>query len=66
MLFMNTPSPLILATMILHAPGWCRVGITAPDERMREEAALELGAFLIDQMEHPVPLIPEGQMPLPL
>lgn len=64
---MDTPSPLILAAMILHAPGWCRIGITAPDERMREEAALELGAFLIDRMiDAPPVIVPEGQMALPL
>ncbi|WP_342746448.1 DUF6771 family protein [Sphingomonas mucosissima] len=29
---MDTPSPLSLASMILLAPGWCQVGITALDK----------------------------------
>ncbi len=63
---MDTPSPLSLAHMVLSAPGWVRVGITAPNERIREEAALELGAYLIDRMAHPAPIEAEDQMTLPL
>lgn len=63
---MEKPSPLMLATMVLSAPGWVRVGITAPSERLRQEAALELGSLIADRMEHPVVIVPEGQLALPL
>lgn len=32
---------------ILSAPGWARVGITAPKERLREEAAQELARAIL-------------------
>lgn len=63
---MDTPSPLTLASMILTAPGWARVGIAAPSERVREAAALELGAIIAERIVHPVEIAPEGQMALPL
>jgi hypothetical protein len=37
----------LLAETILAAPAWTRVGITAPDEHMREEAALELARSIL-------------------
>ena len=52
--------------MVLAAPGWVRVGIAAPSERMREAAALELGAHISDRIEQPVPAALEGQLALPL
>lgn len=36
-----------IAQAILNAPGWARVGITAPDARMREEAARELAVVIL-------------------
>ena len=63
---MDTPSPLALASMILTAPGWCRVGITAPIERIRQEAALELATTIMGGLNKPVAIVPEGQMALPL
>lgn len=63
---MDTPSPPALAAMILSAPGWARVGIAAPGERMREAAALELGAIIAERIVHPVEVAPEGQLALPL
>ena len=32
---------------ILSAPGWARIGITAPKERLREEAAQELALAIL-------------------
>ena len=61
---MDTPSPFTLAAMVLSAPGWVRVGIAAPSERMREAAALELGALIAERIERPVTIAPEGQMAL--
>jgi len=36
-----------IAEAILTAPGWARVGLTAPAERLREEAALELARAVL-------------------
>jgi hypothetical protein len=63
---MDTPSPVALASMILTAPGWARVGIAAPSERMRQAAALELGAIIADRIVRPAEVAAEGQMALPL
>lgn len=63
---MNTPSPLALAAAVLTAPGWVRVGIAAPSERIREEAALALATRIVDSLDAPVVIVPEGQMALPL
>ena len=37
-----------IAQSILRAPGWARVGITAPNERLRDEAACELARAILD------------------
>ena len=44
---MLTPDADIAAS-ILKAPGWARVGITMPDERMRERAAVELARSIVE------------------
>ncbi len=36
-----------VAHAILAAPGWARVGITAPKEWLREDAALELARAIL-------------------
>jgi len=41
-----------IAHAILSAPGWARVGISAPNERLREEAALELARALVGSERH--------------
>lgn len=63
---METSSPRMLGSMVLSAPGWVRVGITAPNERLRQEAALELGSLIADRIERPIVIVPEGQLALPL
>jgi hypothetical protein len=42
------PDSFAIARAILSAPGWARVGITAPVERLREEAAHELARAILD------------------
>ena len=37
-----------IAEAILAAPGWARVGLTAPAERLREEAARELARVILN------------------
>jgi len=36
---------------ILSAPGWARIGITAPKERLREEAAQELARAILSDRQ---------------
>ncbi len=44
-----------IATIILCAPGWARVGITVPDDRLRGEAASELARVIVEQIGGPLP-----------
>ena len=43
-----------LADALLTAPGWARVGLTAPTSTVREDAACELARVIIGRIEHPV------------
>lgn len=51
----DTPTPplgiIVLANMFVAAPGWARVGLTMPDERIRERAANTLAATIIEKLE---------------
>lgn len=40
-----------IATAILSAPGWARVGLTMRDEQMRERAADTIAATILDRLE---------------
>lgn len=42
MFLMEQPSTTDLAKALLTAPGWARIGLTAPREQLREAAAKEL------------------------
>lgn len=42
-----------VAHAILDAPGWARVGITAPSSCLREDAALELARVIADAVHTP-------------
>lgn len=56
-----------LAELIATAPGWTRVGISAPDPRTRERATDALAAFLVDQLDAERSLGSDPrQVPLPL
>lgn len=37
-----------IAKTLLSAPGWARVGLTAPVERLRDEAAEELARAILE------------------
>jgi len=39
-----------IAATILGAPAWARVGITAPSERMRDDAAHELARAIVEHI----------------
>ncbi|MFC0687648.1 DUF6771 family protein [Novosphingobium clariflavum] len=54
-----------LSAILLAAPGWARVGLTMPDERMRERAADALAATIIEKLDGSSP--PDvNQLNLPL
>ncbi len=54
-----------LSSILLAAPGWARVGLTMPDERMRERAADALAAMIIEKLDGSAP--PDvNQLNLPL
>jgi hypothetical protein len=55
-----------VAHAILDAPGWARVGITAPSSCLREDAALELARVIADAVDAPAPLTSPEQSSLPL
>jgi hypothetical protein len=57
--------PASLAKTILQAPSWVRVGITAPVQRIREQAAYEL-ACAICEADRAQARDDRDQMPLPL
>jgi hypothetical protein len=53
---MQRTDPAEIAVALLAAPGWARIGITAPTKLLREEAALELARAVIgDQQPEPSP-----------
>ena len=51
-------------TLLLKTPGWARVGLTAPDPRMRHVAAHELERAIIDEVECARPEPHPGQLGL--
>jgi hypothetical protein len=55
-----------VAHAILDAPGWARVGITAPSSCLREDAALELARVIADAVTAPAGVRVEAQASLPL
>jgi hypothetical protein len=55
-----------LASCLLAAPGWARVGLTAPNERLREAAAAELVHTVVAALEGSLPLYDARQLALPL
>lgn len=46
-------SPSTIVEAIQEAPGWVRVGITAPTAGMRERATEELAAMIARRLEAP-------------
>ena len=40
-----------IADALLAAPGWARVGLSAPTNRMREDAASELARVILGEIE---------------
>lgn len=46
-------TPERIAQLITEAPGWARVGLTAPKERLRDAAAGALGLWVWERLERP-------------
>lgn len=55
-----------IAEALLTAPGWARIGITAPSEWVREEAARELARAVLEGGERPPEASTEDQLGFPL
>lgn len=51
---------------ITAAPGWARVGLTAPNERIRTAAAAELAQVVVRALDGPASIPDARQMLLPL
>lgn len=66
LVLMNQPDSLWLAQSLLHAPGWARVALTAPNERLRENAALELAQSILAAWDKQQPIPDARQMTFPL
>ena len=43
--------PTVIASSLLTAPSWVRVGLTSTVDRLREDAANELARAIVEQME---------------
>lgn len=56
----------LIAEAILQAPGWARIGITAPSPVMREDAAAELARAILDYAQTPAANPPTDQIGLGL
>lgn len=50
---MDRPDPAQIADVLLTSAGWARVGLTAPDERLRQQAAKELAVTIIEVLDPP-------------
>lgn len=48
-------TPERIADLIQRSPGWVRVGITAPDARLRAEAASTLATIVYEHLDSPSP-----------
>ena len=63
---MSRLDPDVIAFAILTAPGWARVGITAPTESIRKDAAQELARAILTGSEATLAAVREDQFELTL
>lgn len=63
---MERLDPTQIAEALLTSAGWARVGLTAPSEWLREQAAKELAVTIVEHLigEQPSPDI--NQLALPI
>ncbi len=62
---MNSIDPSQITDALLTSAGWARVGLTAPTEHIREQAAKELAMTICERI-NPTPIIDHNQLRLPL
>jgi hypothetical protein len=62
---MERMGPAHLMEAIKLSPAWCRVGLTAPSEHLREKAIEELALSIVDFIDPPVEQ-DRNQLALPL
>jgi hypothetical protein len=55
-----------IASILLSAPAWARIGLTVRDEQMRERAADTLAAKIVERLERPEPHDDSNQLVFPL
>lgn len=63
---MERIDPRQLSDAILTAPGWARVGITMPDQHMRQRAADELAATIVERLTRADQQPDRDQLSLPI
>lgn len=56
----------LAATLLTRTPGWARVGLTAPDSRLREAAASELAHTIVAALRSSAKTLDARQLALPL
>ena len=56
----------LLQDALLAAPGWARVGLTAPSEQIREAAASELVQVIVRTLDRATTISDTRQIALPL
>jgi hypothetical protein len=66
MIGMTNIDPDRVARALLNAPGWARVGLTAPTEIIREAAAQELALTIARIDGEPLPATDPNQLVLAL
>jgi hypothetical protein len=59
-------SQVAISSAILAAPGWARVGITMPNDRLREQAAEELARAILDRLHPAEANLDADQLMLPI
>lgn len=62
---MDSIDPTQITDALLTSAGWARVGLTAPTEHIREQAAKELALTICERI-NPTPIIDHNQLRLPL
>ncbi|WP_236696866.1 DUF6771 family protein [Sphingomonas sp. Leaf257] len=63
--YMERIDPQQISDALLNSAGWARIGLTAPVQRIREQAAKEL-ALTICEMLDPSRVPDRNQLALPL
>ncbi len=64
--FAPEPSRTAISAAILDAPGWARVGIAMPNDRLREEAAEELARAIVHRLHNAGLSVDVDQLALPI